>query len=177
MLLKKSIIVIWNIGLVYLKNITIFKEHSTLVYWVFFLVDFEVPWRTKRSWRRSHRTRTTLRSKNLWRRLQDLVGFHKGGGYWLLFSPYEWVKVAKWKRLKEQQEKREGYGGMIFLKGFPFNFDFSRSSIVLPALLQPVALFLESFCCSVSKDIGYHDFEFQLKWKFSTSPMPLGKWL
>jgi len=34
--------------------------------WDFFLVDFVVPWRTRRSWRRRHRTRTTLRGKNLW---------------------------------------------------------------------------------------------------------------
>jgi len=48
----------------------------------FFLVDFVVPWRTTWSWGRRHRTRTTLRSKNLWpvsaenhhqRRLQDLL--------------------------------------------------------------------------------------------------------
>jgi len=36
--------------------------------WDFFLVDFVVPWRNRRSWtwRRQHRTRTTLIGKNLW---------------------------------------------------------------------------------------------------------------
>jgi len=32
--------------------------------WDFFLVDFVVPWRTRRSWRRRHRTRTTLWGNN-----------------------------------------------------------------------------------------------------------------
>jgi len=50
-----------------------------------FLVDFVVPWRTWRPWRRRHRTKTTLWGKNLWlnsieniirvecRRLRDLL--------------------------------------------------------------------------------------------------------
>jgi len=44
------------------------KPHSCNTFQVgqsFFLVDFVVPWRTRRSWRRRYRTRKTLWGKNL----------------------------------------------------------------------------------------------------------------
>jgi len=47
-----------------LRTIIFFEKIRVILLpsWDFFLVDFLVPWRTRRSWRRRHRTRTKLSS-------------------------------------------------------------------------------------------------------------------
>jgi len=70
MILSRDLLIVWHILYHRPTKVTLWRS-----FWDFFLVDFVVPWWTRRSWRRRHRTRTTLNvmtSSKWWLNLVDV---------------------------------------------------------------------------------------------------------